>query len=171
MTKEQNEDKNISAPHESPEKTVETKTDSKEVKKGDKSSVNTDKIPKSNEYQEKPGGYFKKGNPGKPKGARHMTSIMKEALDEIRKDSATGEEITMDKLIIKRVMLAAIAGQPWAIKMVMEYVDGKPIQATEIDFKDKTEVSRRDLSDAQRKVLMQLGDEVLKAEGLEGYGS
>lgn len=34
-------------------------------------SEKSDKYGKNTEYQEKPGSQFKKGNPGKPKGAKH----------------------------------------------------------------------------------------------------
>lgn len=74
-----------------------------------------------------PDGTWAKGNPGKPKGTRHMTTRLREAIEKVYE--GTGE--TTDKLIIKTIVNKAIQGDGQAQKLIFEYIDGKPVQALE----------------------------------------
>jgi hypothetical protein len=77
------------------------------------------------EYQDKPGGQFKKGNPGKPLGARHMTTLLKEAIVRV----AEGEELADDLLIVKNTIDSAKKGDPKSRDLIWNYLDGKPAQS------------------------------------------
>lgn len=93
-----------------------------------------------NIVERNPDGTLKKGsvlNPkGKPKGKRHMTTLLKEAIEK----EVQGMGETYDKIITKRVIKSAIEGEQWAVKLVYEYLDGKPIQQLNVDA-EVTEVS------------------------------
>jgi len=78
-----------------------------------------------NPYQEKPGGQFKVGNPGRPVGARGFTSKVKDALEKI----ADGKEYTYEEAFIKAILKKAIIDQDTGMmKTVWEQLDGKPLQ-------------------------------------------
>lgn len=99
-------------------------------------SGKTEIKPKTAElYQEKPGGLFKKGNPGKPKGARHMTTLLRDAIQE---DTGTGESYEVG--IVKKLRSLALEGESWATKMVFEYIDGKPLQTILNESEEKSEI-------------------------------
>lgn len=69
------------------------------------------------------------GNPnGKPKGARSLTALLREAL--IRIDA--GNKEPYDELLVKRVMKKAIGdGDPRMIELVWAYIDGRPVTKLE----------------------------------------
>lgn len=76
-----------------------------------------------------PDGTFKKGHSvKKPKGVRHMSTLLREYITKELADGSTyGDGIT------KRVIKAAIEGEPWAVKIVYEYIDGKPRQTVDVN--------------------------------------
>ncbi|MEI8345298.1 MAG: DUF5681 domain-containing protein [Candidatus Omnitrophota bacterium] len=83
---------------------------------------------------------FKKGesgNPnGRPKGARSLSNLLREALQKI----GEGNQEPYDILLIKRVMKMAIAdGNEQMVKLVWSYMDGMPVQKTETDITTKGE--------------------------------
>ncbi len=66
------------------------------------------------------------GNPaGKPKGARHMTTIIMDAIVKV----SEGESSPEDVLIVRTLLKKAKNGDMRAIEILMHYVDGKPLQA------------------------------------------
>jgi len=77
-----------------------------------------------NAYQEKPGGFFKEGNPGKPKGARSFTTKVREALLKVSEDNATTEE----QQLIKTIIQVARSGDSAMIRLIWNYLDGMPLQ-------------------------------------------
>lgn len=70
-------------------------------------------------------GTLKKGsvlNPdGKPRGAKHMTTLLREAIVKV----AEGDATPADEQIVKRVIELAKLGNLEAIKHVWNYLDGK----------------------------------------------
>ena len=90
---------------------------------------NTDSKPV---YQETPGGPFAKGNPGKPKGARHMTTKLIEAITKV----CDGDEGPEDVAILRKLVQKAKEGDMQAMKLIFNYVDGMPMQGIELTGKD-----------------------------------
>jgi len=83
--------------------------------------------PKENEYQEKPGGLFKVGNPGgtgRPKGSKSLMPLIEEALDSIpegNKENKTYRQL----LVIKILHKAIVQGSDSMIKELLDRIDGK----------------------------------------------
>jgi len=75
-----------------------------------------------------PDGTIKSGclNPkGKPKGARSLTTLLREALIRVGNDK--GERF--DELLIKKVLdKALVEGDNKMIELAFNYIDGKPLQ-------------------------------------------
>lgn len=88
-------------------------------------SVNTVSKPS---YQETPGGPFAKGNPGKPKGARHMTTKIMEAITRVSEENGTPEDVQIVRALIDK----AKNGDVQAIKLIMNYTDGMPPQDIDV---------------------------------------
>jgi hypothetical protein len=61
---------------------------------------------------------------GKPVGARHMTTIIFDALSKVAKDTGTREDVE----IVKTLLRKAKEGDTKAIEMIMDRTDGKPVQ-------------------------------------------
>lgn len=83
-------------------------------------------IPRNEKGQFPPG---VSGNPaGKPKGAKHLTTLLFTALQERTKGGKTYED-----LLIQRILNDAIVkGNTSMIHMILNYIDGMPQQG--IDF-------------------------------------
>lgn len=88
-------------------------------------------------YQEKPGGPFAKGNPGKPVGARHMTTRLIEAITAVSDEKGTSE----DKEIVKTLVKKAKDGDPQAMKLIFNYIDGMPTQSVNLAGHDGGQLS------------------------------
>jgi hypothetical protein len=84
-------------------------------------SEKTEQKPK---YQESPGGFFAKGNPGKPVGAKHMTTKLWEAITRV----SEGSEVSDDVAIVRTLVEKAKGGDMRGIELVLGYIDGKPKQ-------------------------------------------
>ena len=99
---------------------------------------------------------FKKGqsgNPnGRPKGARSLTTLLREALQRL----GEGQKEPYDELLVKKVMKMAIAdGNEQMIKLVFNYLEGMPKQDMEL----KAEVTTDGLNEEQKKKLLSLINE------------
>lgn len=70
----------------------------------------------------KSAGYFKKGNPGRPKGTRNRTTIYRAALNAV-------VNITREKAMWAAMLKKALEGDVSAARLIAEYKDGKPQQA------------------------------------------
>lgn len=82
---------------------------------------------KNTEYQDKPGGTFKKGNPGRPKGSQNLTTLVRKALKKIAKEQ--GSKQSYEKLLVQRILQKAIGeGDPKMIRLLWNYLDGMPPQ-------------------------------------------
>lgn len=65
------------------------------------------------------------GNPaGKPKGARHFSTLIREAIQKVAEDTGTSD----DKEIVKALVKKAKEGDLKAVDMVLDRVDGKAEQ-------------------------------------------
>jgi len=75
------------------------------------------------------------GNPaGKPKGARHLTTLLFEAL---QKKIPGRDETYQDKLVERILTEAIVKGKGDMIKLAMNYIDGMPQQGIDITTNDE----------------------------------
>lgn len=90
------------------------------------------------------------GNPaGKPKGARHFSTLIKEAITKVAEDTGTSD----DKEIVKALVMKAKQGDLKAVDMVLDRVDGKAEQTINLD----ADVTMNDgLTDEQKEALLNL---------------
>lgn len=94
-----------------------------------------DIIPLNNgtEIAREENGQIKKGvilNPkGKPKGARHFSTLLKEAIIKV----AEGDDEPADRMIVKQLVDKAKKGDLQAIDRVLDRVDGKAEQTINLD--------------------------------------
>lgn len=68
------------------------------------------------------------GQAGKPKGSRHMATLLREAITKVADDKGT----TIDKQIIKALYDKAKKGDLKATEIILDRVDGKPLQEIDI---------------------------------------
>jgi len=116
-----------------------------------------------------PDGTFAIGNPGKPKGAKHLTTKLFDALENMTKDGKSYSD-----LLIQRILNDAIVkGNPSMIHMIMNYVDGMPQQGLDLTTGgDKLEKSNTDVMELARRISSELKEKktmptVLKTEEVE----
>lgn len=72
---------------------------------------------------------FKKGNPGKPKGVKHSSTIIRELLalkDTLEDGTVVGREYRVYDAVIQE----AIAGNIQAFNSLIDRLEGKPKQET-----------------------------------------
>jgi len=105
------------------------------------------------EVKQRPAHLFKpgqSGNPkGKPKGARHFSTLIKEAIQKV----ADGEDEPADRLIVKQLVDKAKQGDLQAIDRVLDRVDGKAEQTINLD----AEVTTNDgLTQEEKQALLNL---------------
>lgn len=76
-----------------------------------------------------PDGTIKKGhtlNPaGRPKGARSMTTILREYLMNTTRKTAEGHEVTIAEGVMRKLADNALRGKERSIEMLLERIDGK----------------------------------------------
>lgn len=102
------------------------------------------------------------GNPaGKPKGAKHLTTLLFQAL---QKKIPGRDETYQDKLIERILTEAIVKGKGEQIRMIMNYVDGMPTQGIDITSNDETigGTSDIDVLEIARRVSAQLKQEKTK---------
>lgn len=69
------------------------------------------------------------GNPaGKPKGIKHMSTLLGEAIRKVAEDEAEPQDV----LIVKALLSKAKSGDISAIREVWDRLEGKPQQSTDI---------------------------------------
>ncbi len=90
------------------------------------------------------------GNPkGKPKGSRHFSTLIREAITKVATDTGTSDDV----LIVQALVAKAKDGDLKAVDMVLDRVDGKAEQTINLD----ADVTVNDgLSDEEKKALLEL---------------
>jgi glucose-6-phosphate isomerase len=126
------------------------------------SETTENKPSKQNLYQEKPGGFFKKGNPGRPKGAKNFTTKVREALEKVSEDKSS----TYEELLIKTIVNKSIGGSDNIIKLIWEQLDGKPLQKT-ILANDGEEAFKIDHNNADLKEITTKYEEEIRRRIIE----
>jgi len=73
------------------------------------------------------------GNPaGRPPNGWTWRELLLEAAEEIEKDPVTGEEVTVKKLVARKLVSKAKEGDVPAIREFGDRIDGKPKQGVEL---------------------------------------
>lgn len=91
------------------------------------------------EYQTKPGGVFKPGNPGRPEGTKNFTTTIREALEKVALEK-DGKKHTYKDLLVDKIMEKTTRdGSDPTIKLVWNYLDGLPVQKVIGDFTEHVE--------------------------------
>lgn len=112
---------------------------------------NPENTGKNQDIERNPDGTFKpgvSGNPaGKPKGAKHLTSLLFEALQKKARDKNGKEtESTYQDLLIQRILKDAIEkGNTSLIHLCMNYIDGMPQQGIDLTSNGESVVSSNDV--------------------------
>jgi hypothetical protein len=70
---------------------------------------------------------FRKGQSGNP-GARSTFSLTRLVRAELQKPAEKGSGVTRGEVVASKVVDLAVAGKEAFVKMVWEYIDGKPMQ-------------------------------------------
>ncbi|MBX9720652.1 MAG: hypothetical protein K2X81_04605 [Candidatus Obscuribacterales bacterium] len=78
-------------------------------------------------------GQFLPGNPGKPLGARHFSTMFRDYVREAGAITKDGQKVGFDKLIVKKMVSMAVDGNLKAAGMVLDRVDGKVPQTFEVN--------------------------------------
>ena len=88
---------------------------------------------------------FKKGQSGNPKGRpkkeKTLTSMIAKELEKVDVKTSNGKTISRKEAIARVVTNLAVKGDFKALKMVFEYMDGKPEQRQEIDVTGSMDVA------------------------------
>ena len=74
---------------------------------------------------------FKPGNRANPGGRRKTLSLVADLRDELEK-MAQGSSVSNKQMVVSRLLNQALAGDMQAIKLIFEYVDGKPVQPIDV---------------------------------------
>lgn len=106
-------------------------------------------------------GRFLPGNklsPGKPKGTKHLTTKLFAALEEIAKTKdGNPDKKTYSELLVQRILTEAIVkGNNSMISLIMNYVDGAPMQGIDITTGGEQITSSTDVMEIARKVSNEL---------------
>ena len=108
-----------------------------------KNTVNTDNGEEStddrkygeNTVRDPVTGRFVTGNPGKPVGAQHFSTMFKRVIRQHGGVAKDGQKVTYDEIIVKKVVTMASEGNLKAAEIVLERVDGKVKQPVEGEMK------------------------------------
>jgi hypothetical protein len=76
-----------------------------------------------NAYQQHPGGQFRPGNPGKPRGARNLSTILFEAIQK----APEGQDGSYSVDIVNTLLRKAKNGDMRAIEFVFDRLEGKAV--------------------------------------------
>lgn len=115
---------------------------------------NQDISTENTEVKQRPAHLFQpgqSGNPkGKPKGARHFSTLIREAIQKV----AEGDDEPADRMIVKQLVDKARKGDLSAIDRVIDRVDGKAEQTINLDADVTT--NNDGLSKEEREALLNL---------------
>jgi hypothetical protein len=96
------------------------------------------------------------GNPaGKPKGIKHMTTLVKEALKKMA-ETDDGKKVVIEKALSETIVKLALEGNTKMIQLIWNYLDGMPNQRIELDDTS---------SEDNRKSLREIADVLNKGKG------
>ena len=114
---------------------------------------------------------FKKGNPGKPKGAgNEIPSSVKASIKTVLEDVAATEGLT-----IRRAIMDGLRGGPRNadryVRMIAEYVDGKPGETIDLNARIKDETIAQSRNRINAKVATMVRNILKKRERQEDPGS
>ena len=107
---------------------------------------------------------FKKGNDprrnikGKPKGAKSLTTILKEKLKEI--DPKTGK--TQGEGFMKQVMASGVRTDGQSRKLIMQYSEGMPLQKTSLETELKISFDGSFIKPKAREMIPETPPKTLK---------
>jgi hypothetical protein len=119
-------------------------------------------------------GQFLPGNPGKPMGARHFTTVFREYVREAGAVNRDGQKIGFDKLIVKKMISMAVDGNLKAAGMVMDRVDGKVPQTIELNKTERIGVfvmTPKETEDHESIFKRQYGNTTDKNNNASGDGT
>src|SRR5215213_10488485 len=88
---------------------------------------------------------FQKGRSGNPGGRPRGLSITRFVREELLKPSAADATVTNAELVARTVVEHAVAGDPGVVKLVWEYVDGRPADAIRATVDETLEVIATEL--------------------------
>ena len=77
-------------------------------------------------------GRFVTGNPGKPVGTQHFSTMFKKVIRQKGGTSKDGEDVPFDEIIVKKIVTMAAGGNLNAAEIVLDRVDGKVKQPVEV---------------------------------------
>jgi hypothetical protein len=126
-----------SSPVEANEGLSEAESDPSDTRKYGKNTGNDYEVGKGKppvQYQ------FQPGNSGKPLGARHFTTLFRDAIKEIGGTAKDGQKVPYDKIITKKIITMAADGNLKAATMVIDRVDGKVPQSFEVNKTERVGV-------------------------------
>lgn len=107
------------------------------------------KLKKEHAGQFKPGAEWRGNANGKPKGARHFSTLIREAIQKV----AEGDDEPADILIVKQLVDKAKKGDLQAIDRVLDRTDGKAEQTINLE----ADVTINDgLTDEEKSALLGL---------------
>lgn len=88
------------------------------------------------------------GNPaGKPKGVRHMSTLLEEAIRKV----ANGDDEPADRLIVRKMIDKAKAGEDRTIEHIFDRLEGKAPQEITITPDTETDLLKEELQNLSDK--------------------
>lgn len=78
---------------------------------------------------------------GRPPKEKSFYNALSVALNQVNGVDEAGQRVTKLRAIAEKLVIAAEAGESWAIKEVADRIDGKPMQAVEHSGEDGAPIS------------------------------
>lgn len=121
--------------------------------KSDKQDIVSDKQSKYT-----PSTAWKKGQSGNPNGRPKKGQTLTDLANEYLNGTEPGEKVTRKEQFVRSVAVMAKKGDMAAIRLIWNYIDGMPVQKTEIDGQIRT----RDFEDLSDEELQELFNEKIR---------